>query len=286
MRKASLLSALLVLSLSTMVFGHTRNGELFFAVQFPDDSVPTVDGVLDDWAAVPDSPYLIGGDLLIDFEYGSSTRGEIDVSDMSIRHFFGWNDNNNRLYAAAEVFDDVHWVDRADPNGWWNDDAWEIYIDPLAECDCDQSRSGGTGMVSYNISPPFTAGSLGVILPTFEWMDEVEDGIQWGFSYTYTGEEFGEGTYYYELWTQPYDFVAEGGDQASIIWSDLEEEQIVHMSVAFDDDDGGERTSQWISTEGGCCRANSDMVLSALDDGIDFPTAVTSDTWGRIKSRF
>ena len=35
MRRAWLLIVLLILGMATMVWGHTRGGELFFAVQFP-----------------------------------------------------------------------------------------------------------------------------------------------------------------------------------------------------------------------------------------------------------
>ena len=63
------------------------------------------------------------------------------------------------------------------------------------------------------------------------------------------------------------------------------------MSMAFDDDDDGgtERTNFWTTTDGGCCQADSDMILSEMDDSIDWgsvPTAVQSDAWGRIKSQF
>ena len=64
------------------------------------------------------------------------------------------------------------------------------------------------------------------------------------------------------------------------------------MSMAFDDDDDGgtERTNFWTTTDGGCCKADSDMILNELDDSIDWGsqegTAVQSDSWARIKSQF
>jgi hypothetical protein len=292
MRKVLIIAAILTLGIATMVMAHTRGGELFFAVNFPDENIPTVDGILNDWAAVPDVPYLIGSDLFVDFEVGTSTRGEIDVSDMSIRALWGWNDNNNQIYVMAEVFDDVHTIARETPNAWWADDAWEIYIDPLAETNLDQDRDGGNGMTSYNMSVPVAQDNIGQMLPPFEWRDEIEDGIMWGFGWTFEGEMYGESTYFYELWVQPYDFIAKGGDLETVVWSDLEVEQIIHMHMAFDDNDDGPmlRTNQWSTTDqGGCCKADTDMLLSDVDESIDWgatPTAVKSDTWGRIKSQF
>ena len=58
---------------------------------------------------------------------------------MAIRSFWGWNDNNDRLYAMAEVFDDRHIADRSAPDEWWADDAWEIYID-VAHLDIEEQR--------------------------------------------------------------------------------------------------------------------------------------------------
>ena len=74
--------------------------------------------------------------------------------------------------------------------------------------------------------------------------------------------------------------------------AELEVDQLIHMSMAFDDDDDGgtERTNFWTTTDGGCCRADSDMILNELDDSIDWGsqegTSVQSDSWARIKSQF
>ena len=41
----------LVMGLCGTSFGHAPPGELFFAVQFPDNLVPTMDGDLSDWTS-------------------------------------------------------------------------------------------------------------------------------------------------------------------------------------------------------------------------------------------
>ena len=53
---------------------------------------------------------------------------------------------------------------------------------------------------------------------------------------------------------QPFDFIAEDGDLDNSTLSDIEEDQLIHMSMAFDDDDDGgtERTNFWTTTDTGC----------------------------------
>ena len=97
---------------TTGAWAHSPPGEFLFAVQFPDANVPTVDGDLAEWEVVPKIPYEYGNEWYSDSAFGSGTRGEIDVSDLSVRQIVGWNDNNNRLYLMAEVFDNVHNSDR------------------------------------------------------------------------------------------------------------------------------------------------------------------------------
>ena len=293
MRKIGIVVAVLTLGVASMAWGHVWGNQLYFAVQFPDENIPVVDGILNDWVPVPEIPYLIGNDVLADMYYGNTVQGEIDVSDMSIRSMWGWNDNNNLIYAMAEVFDDVHIADRDTPNAWWADDAWEIYVDPLHIEPTEQDQDAGT-KTSLNVSfPPGPPGTnaIGQMLPPFEWRDEAEDGIQWGIGWGFEGEMYGESTYFYEIWFKPWDFVAPDGDIASVEWSDLEEDQLIHMSMAFDDDDDGgtERTNFWSTSDNTCCAADSDMILNSLDEDIDWgsaPTAVQSNTWGRIKSQF
>ena len=106
MRKI-LVSALLAAVVALPASAHFPPGELLFAVQFPDENIPVIDGNHADWAAVPQIPYEVGNDKYSDSVY-SKARGEIDVSDLSVRQIVGWNDNTNLLYFMAEVFDNVH----------------------------------------------------------------------------------------------------------------------------------------------------------------------------------
>ena len=106
MRKV-LLASLLTVAMAVPTTAHFPAGELLFAVLFPDANIPTIDGNHADWGVVPQVPYEVGNDKYSDSVY-SKLRGEIDVSDLSVRQIVGWNDNTNLLYFMAEVFDNVH----------------------------------------------------------------------------------------------------------------------------------------------------------------------------------
>ena len=299
MRK-TLVSALLAAVVALPALAHFPPGELLFAVQFPDENIPVIDGNHADWAAVPQIPYEVGNDKYSDSVY-SKARGEIDVSDLSVRQIVGWNDNTNLLYFMAEVFDNVHTRDAEEPNAWWSDDAWEVYVSPShPEVEGGggyaPGQEGGILKVGYNWSMPPTAGAWGGYNPPFDWVLDPDNNDAWKFAYTFEGEEFGESTYFYEAWIRPFDFIPDDGDRDAAEETDLEEGQIIAISWTFGDFDieGGavleDYQGFWSISPNGCCRADNDMVMNELDDAIDWgaasATSVESSTWGRIKTEF
>lgn len=299
MRK-TLASALLAAVVALPALAHFPPGELLFAVQFPDENIPVIDGNHADWAAVPQVPYEVGNDKYSDSVY-SKARGEIDVSDLSVRQIVGWNDNTNLLYFMAEVFDNVHTRDAEEPNAWWSDDAWEVYVSPThPEVEGGGAHApgqeGGILKVGYNWSMPPTAGAWGGYNPPFDWVIDPDNNDAWKFAYTFEGEEFGESTYFYEAWIRPFDFIPDDGDREAAEETDLEEGQIIAISWTFGDFDieGGavqdDYQGFWSTSPNGCCRADNDMVMNELDDAIDWgaasSTAVESSSWGRIKTEF
>ncbi|MCY3735372.1 MAG: hypothetical protein OXG13_03160 [Gemmatimonadaceae bacterium] len=284
------LSILTLAALTTTgAWAHSPPGEFLFAVQFPDANIPTVDGNLAEWEVVPKIPYEYGNEWYSDSAFGSGTRGEIDVSDLSVRQIVGWNDNNNRLYLMAEVFDNVHNSDREDPAQFWTDDAWEIYLTPTH---FDHVGGGElTVKQSFNFAMPPVGGNWGQNLPAFEWRVDPFNDDTWKLEYTFTGEEFGESTYYYELWIQPLDFIPEDGDRSAAEETDLEEGQVIAISWTFGDFDepGTAYQGFWSVSPESCCQATNDMVMSELEDidwGQQAASAVEADSWGRIKSQF
>ena len=297
MRKI-VLSAVLTMAMALPALAHFPPGEFLFAVQFPDANIPVIDGNPADWGVVPQVPYEIGNDRYSDSVY-SKLRGEIDVSDLSVRQVVGWNDDTNLIYLMAEVFDNVHSRDAETPNAWWADDAWEIYISPS-----HPEIEGGGGYapgqegivkIGYNFSMPPTAGAWGGVNPPFDWVTDPANNDAWSMAYTFSGEEFGESTYFYEAWIRPFDFIPDDGDRAAAEETDLEEGQVIAISWTFGDFDtpGGAALEDyqgfWSVSPNGCCRADNDMVMSELDDSIawgDQATAVESNSWGRIKTEF
>jgi len=294
LRRISAITALVVVGSAAWALAHFPPGEFLFAVQFPDANVPTVDGNIAEWGVIPQVPYEVGNAMYSDAVY-SKLRGEIDVSDLSVRQIVGWNDNNNRLYLMAEVFDNVHNADREDPGQFWADDAWEIYIAPThPEAEGGGPYAAGEGGItkqSFNFALPPVGGNWGQNLPDFEWRVDPFNNDTWKIGYSFEGEEFGEGTYFYEMWIQPLDFIPDDGSRADVEETDLEEGLVIAMSWTFGDFDEPGTTYQgfWSTSPNGCCRADNDMVMSEVDDSIDWgaqPTSIQSDTWGRIKSQF
>ena len=200
------LAAVLVTGLSTSAFGHAPAGELYFAVQFPDGLVPTMDGDLSDWDVVPIDPYTIRNDRLYSpvAEIQPVGRGEIDVSDINIRHIIGWNDNMNKLYVMSEVFDNVHNLDRENPSAFWQDDAWEVEVNPdHTPTEEHNLADEPANNFSYKWAVPPVEGAYQFYRPVsaLEWL---VDGSEWvDFGWGYDGEQFGESTYYYELAITP-----------------------------------------------------------------------------------
>ncbi len=293
-RNKLLITSLAIFGSVAFASAHYPEGELLFAVQFPDANIPVVDGDIAEWSVVPQVPYEVGNDMYSDAVY-SKVRGEIDVSDMSVRQIVGWNDNNDRLYLMAEVFDNVHNSDREDPGQFWTDDAWEVYIAPThPEADGGGPYAAGEGGIlkqSFNFAMPPVGGNWGQNLPEFEWRVDPFNGDTWKMAYSFEGEEYGESTYFYEMWVQPLDFIPDNGDRNEVEPTDLSDGQIIAMSWTFGDFDvpGTDYQGFWSTSPNGCCRADNDMVMTELDNTIDWgsrATAVESDTWGRIKSQF
>ena len=292
------LGAVLVMGLSSMAFGHAPPGELYFAVQFPDGLTPPMDGDLSDWDVVPIDPYTIRNDRLYSpvADIQPVGRGEIDVSDINIRHLIGWNESANQLYFASEVFDNVHNADRENPSAFWQDDAWEVEVNPDHTPTEEHNLEGEpANNFSYKWAVPPVEGSYQYYRPVsaLEWL---VDGTEWvNFGWGFDGEQFGESTYYYELAITPITSLPNDAsataDQAVVF--DLEENEIIHASLVVGDFDEPctecELTSYqgfWTMSPEMCCTATNDLVLAELEPSLEgaAPTAVEDVSWGQIKA--
>ncbi len=273
------------------VSAHQGNGP-FLAVQFPDDGLPTIDGDIGEWQALPD--YF---QVLIEDGNGppADWNTEIDKADLDFGYWGGYNASNDKLYAAAWAFDDIHVRD--DPDGTdcaCNDDSYEFFTD----ADHSVDTGGDYGIGWWNITwPPVNgvshAGGGG---PGFN-----HDPEYLNYAVTFEGEEFGESTYYYEVEFAPFDVLtkdADGNDNGSV-QSTLDPGETIHWEMIMTDDDAelSDRAEQypngrwkndgWWSL--GVGAAHSDTAPDwELDTDVTsaMATAVESKTWGRLKSRF
>ncbi len=294
------LAAALITAMSSMAFGHAPPGELYFAVQFPDNLVPTMDGDLSDWDVVPIDPYTIRNDRLYSpvAEIQPVGRGEIDVSDINIRHIMGWNDNANKLYVMSEVFDNIHNADRENPSAFWQDDAWEVEVNPDHTPTEEHNLEGEpANNFSYKWAVPPVEGSYQYYRPVsaLEWLVDGSDWVNfgWGFS----GEQFGESTYRYELAITPITSLPNDAsatpDQAVVF--DLGENEIIHTSITVGDFD--EPCTEcvlesyqgfWTMSPEMCCTGTNDVVLAEMEPSLASAasTAVESVSWGQIKAAY
>lgn len=294
------LAAVLVMALSSMAFGHAPPGELYFAVQFPDNLVPNIDGDLSDWDVVPIDPYTIRNDRLYSpvAEIQPVGRGEIDVSDINIRHIMGWNENSNKLYVMSEVFDNIHNADRENPSAFWQDDAWEVEVNPDHTPTEEHNLEGEpANNFSYKWAVPPVEGSYQYYRPVsaLEWL---VDGSEWvSFGWGFSGEQFGESTYRYELAITPISSLPNDAsatpDQAVVF--DLAENEIIHTSITVGDFD--EPCTEcvlesyqgfWTMSPEMCCTGTNDIVLAPVEPSLEAlsATAVESVSWGQIKAAY
>jgi len=259
-----------------------------------------MDGNLSDWDIVPIDPYTVRNDRLYSpvAEIQPVGRGEIDASDINIRHLMGWNENLNKLYFMSEVFDNVHDADREDPGAFWKDDAWEVEVNvdhtPTEEHNLEGEPANN---FSYKWAVPPVEGSYQYYRPNraLAWF---VDGTEWiDFGWGFTGEQFGESTYYYELAITPV-LAMPQSDEATpdqTVVFDLAEEEIVHLSVTVGDFD--EPCTEcvlesyqgfWTLSPESCCTGTNDVVLAPVEPALAdlSATAVEEVSWGQIKAAY
>ena len=247
----------LAVCLSGDVEGHLPADFTYFAFQFADTYLPAIDGDLSEWDIVPNA-YMIHGEDLHNALHGRPAR-RMDPTDLALRSFCGWNDSLNRLYFMAEISDDIHQTDRTDPQCNWMDDCWEIVIDAnhsggrhawFSDLTEEESKrlEGSQGTHYIVAEPPiqgvdFTSGNASTwTSEPGEWFD-----IGWDF----TGDEFGESTYYYELFIYPFDDLNWKGPDVSV-HHDLREGEIIGVGWSFADfDASSDRFDDYWTLSGG-----------------------------------
>jgi hypothetical protein len=285
--KKFFLLPLAVALLAIPVSAHEGNGP-FLAVQWGDGALPTIDGNLSEWEALPDY-------FAVTIEDARSPYYDtINKADLDLGFWGGYNASNDKLYGAAWAFDDKH--SRDDPDGTdciCNDDGYEFFTDADHGLDDTDYGSGWWMIAAPPVNGVSIAGGGG---PATAFMRDTFD-----FAISFTGDEFGESTYYYEVEFTPWDvlsFDGDGNDSGSV-QSTLDPGEIIHWEMIIGDDDAEEsdraeqypnglwKNDGWWSLGAGAAHSTTapDWELDT-DVFENTMTAVESQTWGRLKSRF
>ena len=280
-----------VLGLASLAGAHSPPGELFFLVQFPDNAVPTIDGDLSDWNIVPESPYVLRADKMFDpAQFNEAGRGELDLSDFNPVHILGWNENLNKLYFANQIFDNIHNIDRENPAYHWNDDNWEVEVNPTHLAAEEQNLADEpVNRIAYKWVVPPLEGVYQSIEPIGDltWLSDGTDYVSFGWSFE--GEMYGESTYYYELSVSPIaSLPRENATPENTEFYDLEEDDVIHISIFNGDiESGDDYQGFWGTTPESSNIALNDFVCAPMDqqllDAVG-ATAVEGVSWGQIKA--
>ena len=285
-----------VFGLSTRAVAHDPEGFVGLVAEFPDSNVPVIDGLLGDWDAVVAAEiYTLStgtGDM-VDMLGCPEDQGKCAddggplPGDAQVTYTFGWNDTRNWILMAIEVFDDFHNSSRTDAGRFFLDDSLEITVfGTHAGFDC--CEAGGTlRWVQYKYNLPPRLGVWETYRPFSGW-PWLRDGTKWAnIEYTFTGDEFGESTYLYELQVLPIEsmpFSEEAAESDANIL-DLEPGLLTHMNImANESDETDVRQAIWNTA----VTNTTDMQFEGLDPDIVWgsPTAVEDMSWGRIKAQF
>ena len=293
------------IGIASIAQAHDPPDLLLLAVQFPDTNVPVIDGFDDDWSAIPVDQYGIFAETT--YPVGASTRegralefasqGEIDPSDMNFRHLLGWSDSQNMFYVTTSVYDDLHVTNRQDPGRFYWDDSYEMGLNADHTNIDDQNSGDVANGFYYKYALPPKDGAFEFFRPNVNlpWLVNGTRYVE--IAWSFTGEEFGESTYIYEIRILPIAQMPlsdEATEDQVVVW-DFEEGQIIHWGNMVTDvdvltGDADHRHGQWSTSPGGTAgRPVSDVLLSPIDPGIEWPeptTAVEAESWGRIKAQY
>ena len=281
---------LLFVGFNSLAHGHLPDGKIYRAFQFPDHLTPVVDGDLNDWALVDES-YVIFTESFRDLV----NEEEVDPGDFSVRLMIGWNKAQNKLFAAAQVVDDIHQIDRSPGTAAgqiFTDDDMEIFLDAdhsggqyanFRELSGDeQRRLNGAEANHFIIAGPPPDDDFFVNFSAAAWYS-LPDGPYSAAAYALEGSAVVN----YELMLVPFDKV----NVDAVFLSDehpLEENEIIGFNVEFNDFDARSMQfdARWSLSGAYNAPVESDRFTDLMLMPLEpiFHTEVESVTWGRIKA--
>jgi hypothetical protein len=305
MRKytALLIAVAFSFGLAGSALAHLPEGYMYFAFQFPDHLVPSMDGDLGDWDFVPDVYRIDNENHMIEsfVQENRDPGGAFDASTLVLNAIIGWNETQNRMIFTTWYWDDMHQVDRAAEAGglMHTDDCIEIMIDAdhtggkfrgLGETDEEKRRLECSQAQRYAISEP-APDARGFRSANFGAWTEAKGGVNADWGWSYDGVLMGEGMLYCEFSIRPWDDLNFEGPDVSLE-HDLEEGEIIGMNLSYGDfDETDDYMSYWTHSGGSGTTSNAsvlaDFLLMEVEEGLpDAPTAVEQGSWGRIKASF
>ena len=304
MKRILLLGAVCAL-VAVPVTAHVPDGVINTAFQWPAGVNPTLDGDLSEGDLVP-TDYHLGMAPHLDQE----GNADYDFADLNMKIIVGYSADTDLLYFMMERFDD-HYDRDGQGGGAGGDDSWEIHVDAdhtgdlmrvsadVIEDETERNLAQGRGAQAYHTRfPPL--GDTGGDSWTWFWMSQAtwHTDPQFGdFGFQLDGSlNSGEATAYIEFSKAAWDDFIFTGAAASTL-HDFVPEEIIGLGWQVVDHDGNGPDASvdknWYfsgATDAWRTAASaSDFLLAPVDPRVDFttiPTAVESQTWGRIKAGF
>lgn len=239
----------LIISIILLLLGnipgiYSQQDKEYKIYQFPQNSIPRIDGTFSDWAMVPDS-YAIGLSALKDTKAGKGLH--LDPTDFDISVKVGWVKDLNRLYFFIEAYDDS-W-DFKDER--LRQDIFELVIDgdmsggpfikqentnkqfvPVNEL---HFKGHGAHAQNYHIFTPPKDKDWAMIWGSTPWIKDFPNANS-AYEYNFIHGE--AGTLKMEFWVTPFDFAAYEGIDRSVV-SKLKENELIGISwciLEFDTD--------------------------------------------------
>ena len=116
------------------------------------------------------------------------------------------------IYLASQIYDNIHNIDRSFGDCHCLDDNWEIEINPDHSASEEQNLEGNpVNNISYKWVVPPLDGVYQSIEPIGDlaWLSDDTEFVD--MSWSFTGEQFGESTYFYEIRLIPIDALPREG---------------------------------------------------------------------------
>jgi hypothetical protein len=226
-------------------------------------------------------------------------RGDLDASNLGIRHLVGWSESTNRFYILSQIYDNVHFGKRVNEGNFYHDDSIEYGLNPDHTDEAEQNEGDVINGISYKIAPPpstnpdwesawYRPGNIRAL----PWLVPGSKWHETGFGYT--GDEFGESIYFYESSISPISEMpnSKSATEEQVVEHDFQEGEVIHWGAQVNDVDEGDGTEDnrhiiWATSPGCCHGGATDVLLSPIDDDIwGGMTAVSPTSWARIKAQF